>query len=88
MKKLSLILCILIFVSLSFKAIPNPIVLYSANVFMNEITFNEQGEWMMELQIWFPENTPCSDTAIKTIRIYSASGSADLIHFTVTSPLS
>ncbi len=87
MKKIFFTILLLFLVSINTKAVPNPIMVYSAEVIMNELYFNDQGEWTMELLIWFPDFVPLSDTVIKQVTISSNLGQADLIHFSVTSPL-
>jgi len=87
LKKIFFTILLLFLVSTNTKAVPNPIMVYSAEVIMNELYFNDQGEWTMEILIWFPEYVPFSDTAIKQVTISSNSGEAELLYFTVTSPL-
>ncbi len=82
--------CIILFMSfllsLNALALANPIALYVPIAHLNEVYFDSQGNWTIELKIEFPEGTFFSDTAIKQIEITSHSGTASLLHFSITSP--
>lgn len=86
MKNLFFLIAFVLQLYINIKASPNPIMVYSAKVEVNELYFDTQGEWTMELLIWFSENVPYSDTAIKSIYITSNTGEATVLNFSINSP--
>ena len=87
MKKTIVVISFLVLFVFNCNARPNPIMVYTPQVDINELYFDSNGKWTMEIRITFAEPMPFSDTAVKSITISSNSGFADVLHFQITSPV-